>query len=241
MRGFEIGQRLFGSVALGGGAGACAQTLVVDTDRVVALPAELSDEVAACLPVAAGTAVQALAARAGLRRGQTLLVTGASGGVGAAAVQWAVATGGGGDRRVRAPITSSTCGPLGAHRVVDYRKADWRALGERWDVVFDAAAVSGFGDARACLAPEGIYINTMPRPGLWLASKLAPLRGRQRAVPFMLALDVALLTELARLAQQGVLVPRIAQRVDLAGVARAQADLKAGRVHGKVCVRMTDA
>jgi NADPH:quinone reductase-like Zn-dependent oxidoreductase len=240
VRGFEIGQRVFGSVALGGAAGACAQTLVVDTDRVAALPAELSDEVAACLPVAAGTAVQALAARAGLRRGQTLLVTGASGGVGAAAVQWAVAMG---------AVVTGVCGTdnvdyvrgLGAQRVVDYRKADWRTLGERWDVIFDAAAVSSFGDARACLAPEGIYLNTMPRPGLWLASKLAPLRGQQRAVPFMLALDGPLLAELARLAQQGVLVPRIAQRVDLAGVARAQADLKAGRVHGKVCVRLADA
>jgi NADPH:quinone reductase-like Zn-dependent oxidoreductase len=237
VHGFQIGQRVFGSVELGGRSGACAQTLVVGTDRVVATPPEVGDDVAACLPVAAGTAVQALGSWARLQRGQSVLVTGASGGVGAAAVQWA--------RSVGAVVTG-VCGTgnvdyvrgLGAERVVDYRKADWRALGERWDVIFDAAAASSFGPSRASLAPEGMYINTMPRPGLWLASKFAPLWGRQRAVPFMLKLDPALLTELARQAQWGVLVPRIARTVDLAGVAVAMADLKAGRVHGKVCVRV---
>jgi NADPH:quinone reductase-like Zn-dependent oxidoreductase len=239
VRGFETGQRVFGSVDLGGRAGACAQMLVVDADRVAATPAEVGDDVAACLPVAAGTAVQALASRAGLRRGQSLLVTGASGGVGSAAVQWAVSAG---------AVVTGVCGTanvdyvrgLGAQHVIDYRQADWRATDERWDVIFDAAAASSFGQARSHLAPEGVYINTMPRPGLWLAAKLAPLRGRQRAVPYMLVLDAALLAELARLARAGILAPRIARTVGLAGVAAALADLKAGRVHGKVCVRVVD-
>jgi NADPH:quinone reductase-like Zn-dependent oxidoreductase len=237
--GYAVGQRVFGSVNPLGGRGSCAETLTIGTDLVAATPDSISDEVAACLPVACGTALQALVTQARLRAGQSLLVTGASGGVGSSAVQIA--------RSIGARITG-VCGTsnveyvrsIGADEVVDYRRADWRQPGRVYDVIFDAAGVSGYWAARPFLAPEGWYLNTFPGPAMFLASPFVGLVSRRHSVPFMLKTDAAQLAELARLAASKVLLPRIARTVRLGDVAVAQRDMKDGTVSGKICVRVSD-
>lgn len=236
VKGFVVGQRVFGSVSTMQGNGACAEVVVTDADTIAATPASISDAVAACLPVASGTALQALVTIAQLRQGQSVLITGASGGVGSSGVQIA--------RSVGAHITG-VCSmvnvdyvrSIGADEVLDYRTTDWRRPGKIYDVIFDAAGVSGFGEARRYLAPTGYYINTFPGLGMLLTSKLATLFSGQHSVPFMLKNTVASLQALARLAEQGVLQPRIAETVGMEGVADAQRRMQEGSVHGKVCVR----
>jgi NADPH:quinone reductase-like Zn-dependent oxidoreductase len=220
-----------------GGHGTCAQTLVIGTDLIAATPDAVSDETAACLPVASGTALQALVGIARLGSGQSLLVTGASGGVGSSAVQIA--------RDIGARITGvcSTANVeyvrgIGAHDVIDYRTTDWRQLGVVYDVILDAAGASTFGAARGHLSPSGWYVNTFPKPAMFLSAKLVGLFSRQHAVPFMLKTDAPQLQELARLAATQVLQPRVARTIPLEDVAAAQRDMADGKVHGKVCVRV---
>jgi NADPH:quinone reductase-like Zn-dependent oxidoreductase len=235
--GLRLGQRVFGSVDPMGGAGACAEYVALGTDLLAPIPEGVSDEVAACLPVASGTAYQALVTHARLRAGQSVLVTGASGGVGSGAVQIARSLG----ARVTGVCSTSNVEyvrSIGADEVIDYRREDWRKPGAVYDVIFDAAGSSSFGAARPHLAPAGWYINTYPPPSLMLAAPFVRLFSRQRAVPFMLKTTAAQLGELARLAQAGVLRPRIARTIGLEDVAVAQRDMKAGRVSGKVCVRV---
>jgi NADPH:quinone reductase-like Zn-dependent oxidoreductase len=235
--GFRPGQRVFGSVNPMGGAGSCAEYVALGTDLLAPIPDTVSDEAAACLPVASGTAYQALVSQARLRAGQSVLITGASGGVGSSAVQIA--------RAIGARITG-VCGTanvdyvrsIGADDVIDYRRADWRKPGVVYDVVFDAAAASSFGAAKPHLAAAGWYINTYPPPSLMLAAPFVRLVSRRRAVPFMLKTTAAQLGELARLAASGVLRPRIARTVGLEDVAAAQRDMQDGKVSGKVCVRV---
>ena len=237
VQGYKVGQRVFGSVDPMGGQGSCAQFVALATDLVAPAPDALSDEVAASLPVASGTALQALTDIAGLQRGQSVLITGASGAVGASAVQIA--------RSIGARITG-VCGTanvdyvrsLGAERVIDYRTDDWLKLDQRFEVVFDAAAAASFAPARPLLTPTGIYINTMPRPALYWSALVARTSSRQRCVPFLLKTDTALLQRLARLAAEGVIVPHIQEIVDLSQVASAQRRMREGKVHGKVCVRV---
>jgi NADPH:quinone reductase-like Zn-dependent oxidoreductase len=237
VRGFSVGQRVFGSVNPMGGRGSCAETVVIGTNLVAAIPDALGDETAASLPVASGTALQALVSIAKLGRGQSVLVTGASGAVGSSGVQIA--------RSLGARVTG-VCGTanvdyvrsLGVEEVVDYSRADWRDLGGTFDVIFDAAGVSTFGAARRHLAASGYYLNTFPRPGMFVTSPLVNLLSRRHSVPFMLRTDAALLQELARLAAAGVLKPRIARTIGLEGVAQAQKEMREGKVHGKVCVRI---
>lgn len=237
VRGYQVGQRVFGSVNPMGGQGSCAQFVALSTDLITPTPDALSDELAASLPVASGTALQALTDIAGLRSGQTILISGASGAVGASAVQIAHSIG--------AHITG-VCGTanvdyvrsLGAERIVDYRSEDWLQLDQRFDVVFDAAAATSFAQARPLLKADGIYINTMPRAALYWAALAARATSRQRCVPFMLKTDAALLARLAQLAAERIVVPHIQEIVDLTEVALAQRRMQQGQVHGKVCVRV---
>jgi NADPH:quinone reductase-like Zn-dependent oxidoreductase len=236
-QGFAVGQRVFGSVSPLGGRGSCAQFVTLSTNLIARIPDGVSDEVAACLPVASGTALQALSDIAHLRRGQTVLITGASGAVGASGVQLA--------RSIGARITG-VCGTpniefvraIGADRVIDYKTEKWQDTDGHFDVVFDAAASAGFSDAKGILNAEGIYINTLPGPALFFSALVARLTSRQRCVPFMLKTDAGLLERLVALAANKVIVPKIHEIIGLAEVGDAQRRMQQGMVHGKVCVRV---
>ena len=128
-------------------------------ERIVPIPDGIDYDHAAALPIAGGTALQALADEARLAAGQRVLITGAAGGVGHFAVQIAkhlgahvvgVCSAGNADW-VRA---------LGADEVVDYAREDFTRRDDRFDVVFDAAGASSFAAARRVLADTGCYINT---------------------------------------------------------------------------------
>lgn len=235
---FAVGDRVFGSVDPMKGRGSCAEFVALSTNLVTKTPANVSDEVAACLPVASGTALQALKDICHLREGQSVLITGASGAVGASAVQIA--------RHLGAKVTGvcSTSNveyvrSLGADEVVDYKRADWTKLNGTFDVVFDAAASNTLAQASPRMSATGWYVNTVPRPALFMAKAWKQLTTKQRVAPFMLKTDGALLASLASLAERGVLAPRIAKRVGLDGVAEAQRGMTAGAIAGKVCVQLS--
>lgn len=237
VEGYTVGQRVFGSVDPMGGGGSCAEFVSLSTDLVAPIPDTVSDEVAACLPVASGTAFQVLTEVAHLQRGQTILITGASGAVGASAVQLA--------RSIGAHITGvcSTANvdyvrSLGADHVIDYKTADWRSSDARFDVIFDAAASTTYSSAKSHLNADGIYINTMPRAALFLQAMLARLTSRQRCVPFLLKTNSEMLKRLGGLAAKKVIVPLISEIVSLNQVALAQRRMQQGQVHGKICVRV---
>jgi NADPH:quinone reductase-like Zn-dependent oxidoreductase len=96
---------------------------------------------------------------AGVRRGQSVLIYGASGSIGTAAVQLA--------RYFGARVTA-VCGTknaevvrlLGADQVIDYTREDFSRNGERYDVIFDAVGVQPFGRCRGSLTPGGAYLAT---------------------------------------------------------------------------------
>ena len=83
----HVGERVFGSLSPFGRAGSCAEFAVIAANRVVPIPDGVDYDVAAALPIAGGTAVQALVDDAKLLAGQRVLITGAAGGVGHFAVQ----------------------------------------------------------------------------------------------------------------------------------------------------------
>lgn len=235
VKGYSVGDRVFGSVNTLTGAGACAEWITITEDRVAKTPDGVSDETASCLGVAAGTALQGLE-RAGLAAGYNVLVTGASGAVGAAVAQIA---------KHRGAAVTGVCGSnnveyvrgLGADRVVDYKREDWTAIDARYEIVFDAAASSTMGASRKRMTERGVYVNTVPGPGVVAASAWARVASRQRGIPFMLATTHALLESLGALAKEGVVVPRVASTVGFDGVAAAQREMAEGKVFGKVCVR----
>jgi NADPH:quinone reductase-like Zn-dependent oxidoreductase len=234
-----IGQRVFGSLPPMRRQGALAETIAVSGDGVVAIPDNVGFEDAAALPVAGGTAVQALADHAELRAGQQLLVTGAAGGVGHFAVQLG--------KHLGATVTA-VCGPanvdfvreLGADAVIDYTREDFLRSNATFDVIFDAACSSDYLACRRVLAPTGVYINTAGSAGAALrtmgAGLLARLTSSQRAIPLMLRNHAPMWDRLARFASTGVLRPHVARRIGLAEVADAQRAMETGHGRGKIVV-----
>jgi NADPH2:quinone reductase len=139
VEGFTVGQR----VAAVGAAGAFAERWAVDATATIPLPDRISAEIAAASSMTYGTSYHALVQRADLRPGETLLVLGAAGGVGSAAVELGKALGA---RVIAAASTQDKldfCSGLGADGTINYAEDDLRerisALtgGSGVDVVYD--------------------------------------------------------------------------------------------------------
>lgn len=137
--------------------GAYAEYLVEKADGMIArLPDGVSFEDGAVLPYG-GTTALALLDAAGLRAGERILVVGASGSIGMAAVQIARAWG----ARVvgvAGPRNLQLVGDLGAEEVLDYTRDDPTAGPPRFDLVFDVRGRLGFERARRVLNPKGRYL-----------------------------------------------------------------------------------
>jgi NADPH:quinone reductase-like Zn-dependent oxidoreductase len=120
-------------------------------------PANMTYEEAAAVPVGGITAL-AFLRKAGIKRGQRVVIYGASGSVGTYAVQLA--------RHFGAEVTG-VCSTrnldlvrsLGAQRVVDHTAEDFTKSGERYDLLFDAVGKASEARSRACLAANGAYIS----------------------------------------------------------------------------------
>lgn len=137
--------------------GAHAELLVVPAARLVPKPAAVSHADAAAALFGGTTAVHFLRDRAGLRAGQRVLVNGASGSVGSAAVQLA--------RQLGAEVTAITSdrnrrlvASLGAERTIDYATQPVAGMRGDYDVVFDAVGNIGRSDGPRLLAPGGALI-----------------------------------------------------------------------------------
>ena len=115
-----------------------------------------------------------------LRAGQKILILGASGSLGTAAVQIAAAMG---------ADVSGTCSArnaglvasLGATRVIDYTTEDFTEVAERYDVIYDTLGVSSFRHARKALARAGRYVCPVLSPGLLGAALRTSLFGARKA------------------------------------------------------------
>jgi NADPH:quinone reductase-like Zn-dependent oxidoreductase len=157
---FEVGDHVFGAKAyLSEGFGAHAEFVSIRESGALAhKPAGMSFEEAAAVCDGALSALDSLR-RADLRKGRSILVYGASGSIGTAAVQLA--------RYFEADVTA-VCNmknlelvrSLGADEVVDYLQEDFTKNGKTYDVVFDAVGKHSFSRCRGSLKPGGVYLAT---------------------------------------------------------------------------------
>jgi len=235
----HVGERVFGSLSPFGRQGSCAEFVTVPCHHVVEMPPSLSYAQAATLPVAAGTAVQALSDDACVAAGQRVLVTGGAGGVGHFAVCYA--------KHLGAHVTA-TCGSsnvefvkdLGADRVIDYARTDVTKCGETFDLVFDAVNALDWRRARPLLERGGLYLGTAGSMSAAIAtgvgSLVAPFARGTRVRNLMLRASEASLARLAELAGAGVLEPHVARRIGLDQVAEAQREMQQGHGRGKIVV-----
>ena len=223
-------------------AGTLTEYACVPADNLASVPANVSVAAAATVPTSALTAFQAIREIANVKPGQTVLVTGASGGVGSFAVQIAKAIG--------AEVTG-VCSTrnvelvrsIGADHVVDYTMADFTCTEKRYDVILDNVEAQPLADVRRALAPTGILIPNSGRGGRWLGPigrilKTRVLSGftRQRLRPFVSVEKRQDLHALADLLRTGQVKPVIDRTYPLDEAADALAYVGAGHTRGKVVI-----
>lgn len=154
---FNVGDQVFGLT--GGRFGAHAEYLCLPEAGIVATkPASITYEEAAAIPDGATLALSCLR-KAGIQRGQDILIYGASGSIGTAGVQLAKHFG----ARVTAVAGTRNLDlvkTLGADEVIDYTTGDFTQSDATYDVVFDAVGKSSFRRCRALLKPGGVYMAT---------------------------------------------------------------------------------
>lgn len=157
--------------------GAAAEYFVAKADWLAPAPDGLGDAETAALPLVGLTALQALRDRAELQPGERLLIKGASGGVGSAAIQLGKALG----AHVTAVASAASlehCLALGADRAIDYRVTDPADLDARFDVILDCYGGSSYPRYARRLRRGGRLVSIAPEPGLlvWAAlSRVLPI------------------------------------------------------------------
>ena len=208
--------------------GAWGERALLPAGFAAPLPAGVDPAVAAVLPVAAGTAFDALAQLA-LPEGATLLVNGAGGGVGVATVQLAVARGlrvvGVASPAKHALVTGHggipvAYGPGLAERV--------RAAAPRVDAVFDLVGGDALRAAAALADDPAMVRSVADRPLVAELGGSGVSRERSTRV----------LVELGRLVAEGRLDPHVTETFDLRDAGRALARVESGRTEGKVALRV---
>jgi len=217
--------------------GAHAQYLLVaEGEAITHLPQNLSFEEAAALTEGAHYALCDIRA-AKVQAGQNVLVYGATGAIGSAAVQLL--------KHFGANVTAVCNTPnvalvksLGADMVIDYTQQDYTTNHNTYDFVFDAVGKSSFGQAKKVLTKKGIYISTeLGKNGenIYLAL-LTPLLGGKRLLfplPTISKSDVELLRDLA---EAGKFKPVIDRTYSLEQIVDAYRYVESGQKIGNVIV-----
>ncbi|MEM9033585.1 MAG: NAD(P)-dependent alcohol dehydrogenase [Actinomycetota bacterium] len=241
VEGFTPGDRVYGTAP-----GAFAEYALAPAAKLAHAPAGLSAIEAATLPISASTALQAVVDQAGLQPGESVLVMGASGGVGSFAVQIAWSIG--------AEVTGVASGPklaavrsMGAAHVVDHRTEDALAEADRYDVIIDIGGNRRLRDLRRALTPAGrLVITGGENGGRWLGGTDRQLRAmawslflRQRLGTFIASEAAEHLDRLTELVEASSLSPHIDRVVGLDDVPAAIDHLLDGTVIGKIAVDLT--
>jgi len=222
---------------LGATFGGHAEYAIVSADApITAKPAKLTFEEAVAL-VFGGITARAFLDRAEVGHGASVLVIGASGAVGSAAVQLAAHAG--------AHVTAVTSGgnadlvrSLGADRVIDYTTADFTEEAERYDVVVDCVGNVRFDRLERVLNPGGALLSVISDLAGMLTARSRSRRTGKRVIAGNVPFTSGQLAEVARLATAGLFRPVIDRTFDFSQITEAHRYVDTGRKRGSVVVRV---
>lgn len=232
-----------GDEVYGVAPGSFAEFAVAREDKLAPKPRNLSFAQAAVVPISGGTALQALTDAGRVEAGQSVLVVGASGGVGSYAVQLAKAFGAevtGVCSSEKADLVRS----LGADHVVAYDRQDFADGGARFDLVLDIGGNSSLQRLRRALKPRGTVVFVGGEGGGKLlgmgrqlrAALLSPFVSQRLAAPFLAKERAADFEKLTVLLEDGRVVPPTDRSYPLEHAPEAMRLLAQGRVRGKVAI-----
>jgi NADPH:quinone reductase-like Zn-dependent oxidoreductase len=236
---FAVGDRVFGYNE--GAFGTHAEFLSVPANGPVATIPDGVSFAAAAAGTEGSHYAHAFIRVSGVVAGQAVLVHGATGAIGSAAVQLLKSM----DITVTAVCDTAAMElvkELGADRVVDYTAGDFTDDHQSYDAVFDAVGKSTFGHCKRLLKPRGVYLSSDLGP--WSQNLLLPLVtfGRDKKVRFPFPKqDQKLVQYLADLLQSGEFKPVIDRHYPLDDIVDAYRYVETGRKVGNVVVDVVPA
>ena len=231
---FKEGDQVYGSTFPG--FGAYAEYICIPEDGIIGIkPERLTYEEAAAIPFGGTTALHFLK-RAKIQGGQKVLIYGASGAVGTAAVQIAKSFG--------AEVTG-VCSTgnvqlvtsLGADKVIDYTQQDFSKSGELYDIIFDTVGKSPFSGSIKSLKKNGYYLRIVhmsPGPvlrGLWIS-----MTSNKKVIGGVAAGKAEDLIFLNKLIESGQLKPVIDKTYALEQMVEAHRYVEKGHKKGSVVI-----
>jgi len=238
----SVGDEVMGEVE----RGTLADYVSVAEKHVARKPKNLTHEQAAAIPMGALTALQAVRDTGQLQAGQSVLVNGASSGVGIYAVQIAVAM----DANVTGVCSrhnTDMVRSLGASNVVDYTQEDFVATSERYDVIIDIVSSRSIADVRKVLTERGRYVLVgVASAGKWFGM------GRQVQVvatspfvsqtlkPMLAGREQEDLETIVEMVESGLVSPVVDTVYPLEQAADAVRHVQQGHARGKVVVTISE-
>ncbi len=230
--GWKVGDPVLGFAR---NSGSYAEYAIVPVNSLGRKPKSLSFEEAAGIPIAAETAYRALHETARISRGQTVLIHGAAGGVGSAAVQIAKAAG----ARVigtASPGNHEFLRSLGADQVIDYRSQRFEDVVKSVDVVLNTANAETNMRSIAVVKPGGVLVSVVGPPNA-IACSAANIRcGRPDRETGASVADI--LARLADLVDAGKLKVPVQQVFSMEDAGKAWDISRSGHARGKLIVRV---
>lgn len=231
---FKPGDAVFAYAGMN--LGANAEYICLSESGTVALkPANLNYVEASTLPYGAVMAASLLQ-KAHLKPGQKILINGASGGIGAMAVQLAKHHYGAEVTGVCSTGRMDYVKTLGADQVIDYTKQDFTQNGETYDVIFDILGRTSFARARNSLKPQGILLFASFKSRALLDMLWTGLFSRKKVICALSDEKVESLELVRKLAEAGKIKAVIDQCYPLAQTAEAHRAIEAGQRQSNVVI-----
>ncbi len=233
---FKLGDRVFAfpGIALGGHA---QYRAMPEDGRIVLMPRDFTFDQAAALSFGGSTALYFLRDRGKVAPGEEVLVVGASGSVGSAAVQIAKHLG----AKVTGVTSTANCEivtKLGAHHVVDYTAQDIFKLPKKYDVVFDTVGKSMFSDWQQTLKDGGRMLMAAGSVPQMIQSAWAARKTTKKILIGNTPETVEQLRDLKALAESGAFNPLIHRTYPLEQIAQAHAEVETGHKRGNIVIKM---
>lgn len=237
---FKVGDKVFGYNDQTFGAHA-EYMVFKESATLASIPENLNFEQAAALTEGAHYALCDIRA-AKVKKGSTVLVYGATGAIGSAAVQLLKHMG----AHVTAVCSSAhveLVRSLGADMVIDHTKQDYASLGVSFDFVFDSVGKTSYGKCKPVLNKNGIYISTelgKNWQNIFLAL-ITPYYGNKKVlfpIPTITKADVEFLKELA---EKGELKPVIDRHYKLSEIVEAYKYVESGQKIGNVIIDISNS
>lgn len=239
VRRFKQGDAVFGETTLGFSTNA-EYVVIPENGVILHKPENLGHEEAATYCDGPLTSYYFLKELAKLKPGQKILINGASGSLGTAALQLA--------KRMGAEVTG-VCSArnvrlvqsLGADHVIDYQEKDFTTSDQTYDIVYDTVGKSSFSRSRLVLSDQGIYLSPVLSIGLMLRMLLTSRSGKKKAIFAASGMKSdqelsTLLSELVDIQQEGGFRTVIDRQFPLEKVSRAHSYVEGGHKKGNVII-----